>query len=460
MAKEHTFWERVRYGWRKITSMTDELDTAAAAERIRGGVNIKGANVWILVCSIIIASVGLNVNSIPVIIGAMLISPLMGPIFGMSLSLCINDKELLLGALKNFLVMVGVSLLAAFLYFLLTPLKLANPTELLARTSPTIFDVFIALFGGAAGMLEHSRKERGTVLSGVAIATALMPPLCTAGFGLAGGNWHYFFGALYLFLINAVFILMAAYFTARYLRFAKVAEGTPQGKRFRTISSLILLAIIVPSVISAVSMIRSNNIERNLRDFIDENKTFGDAYIYDYNISGSDARIFFAGDLSENDIHYLKEAARRHGLNPDKLEITVNSFGSTKADDILKGVYARAEEAMAAKDARIKELEGQLQEADGKAIPYLQITKELKYKYPTVGSLSLSRGTAVRILPAADSAATGSAAMDSIVEVPCINALVTTSEALPADALAEITQWLRLRLEDDSVTVTNTVEAN
>ena len=177
MAAKRSLWDYIKLQWHSITRIGDEIDTEAASEKIRHGINVKGTTVWILVCSIVIASVGLNVNSIPVIIGAMLISPLMGPIFGMGLSLSINDRDLLVAAIRNFLVMVVVSLLAATLYFLLTPLKLANPSELLARTSPTIFDVFIALFGGAAGILEYSRKERGTVLSGVAIATALMPPL-------------------------------------------------------------------------------------------------------------------------------------------------------------------------------------------------------------------------------------------------------------------------------------------
>ena len=455
MEEKRTILERLRIGWRAVTSMGSELDTNAAAEKIRGGVNVRGTNVWILVCSIVIASVGLNVNSIPVIIGAMLISPLMGPIIGMGLSLCINDKKLLIGALKNFLVMVGVSLLAAFMYFLLTPLKMANPTELLARTSPTIFDVFIAFFGGIAGTLEHSRKDRGTVLSGVAIATALMPPLCTAGFGLASANLHYALGALYLFLINTIFILIATYITARYLRFEKVGEGTSQSRSWRTVSSLILMAIIVPSVISAISMIRQNNIERNVHNFIEENKTFGNAYIYDYSISGGDAKIYFAGDLTDGDIEYLRGAATRHGLNPDKLDINVNSFG-TKADELLKGVYDRAEESIAAKEARIKELEEQLRIIESSAIPYSQITRELKYKYPSVSSLTLSRGSSVRFLQTLpDSTGT---TRDSIVEGPCINALIGSSTALSASDEAEIKAWLKLRLNDSTVVVNNIVE--
>jgi uncharacterized hydrophobic protein (TIGR00271 family) len=445
MAEKRTLWDYIKLQWHSITRIGDEIDTDAASEKIRHGINVKGTTVWILVCSIVIASVGLNVNSIPVIIGAMLVSPLMGPIFGMGLSLSINDRDLLIAAIRNFLVMVVVSLLAATLYFLLTPLKLANPSELLARTSPTIFDVFIALFGGAAGTLEYSRKERGTVLSGVAIATALMPPLCTAGFGLASGNMHYFFGALYLFLINTVFILLATLVVTRSLKFKKVGEDDPHSRRWNTISSLILLAIIVPSVLSAISMIRQNNIERNVHEFIEENKTFGNAYIYDYSISGGTAKILFAGELSQGDMEYLQKAAERHGINPKKLDISVNSFGA-KADELLKGVYEKSEEAIAARDARIKELEGELQQAAGSAIPYTQITKELKYKYPSVSGLSLSRGSHMRMEG------------DSVAEVPVTNALIQSAEALTAEELAEITCWLRLRLSDSTVVANNIVE--
>ena len=445
MREKKSLWDTIRLGLKAITSMGDQLDTAAAAEKIRGGVNIRGANVWILACSIIIASVGLNVNSIPVVIGAMLISPLMGPIFGMGLSLSINDQDLLVAALKNFLVMVGVSLLAATVYFLISPLRMANPTELLARTSPTIYDVFIAFFGGIAGTLELSRKDRGTVLSGVAIATALMPPLCTVGFGLASGNFRYAAGALYLFFLNTVFILLATYFTAHYLRFDKVGEANPQNRRFRTISSMIMLAILVPSVLGAIGLIRNNNTERNVNDFIKENRTFGNAYIYDYRISGGEAKIYFAGELTQGEIDYLKEAAKRHKIDPDKLDICVNSFGA-RTDELLKSVYDRADETIATKEARIRELEEQLNQTSTQSIPGAQIAKELKYKYPCVSGLTLSRGSSI------------SMAADSIAETPVVNALVQSSEALSAEQVAEITLWLRLRMEDTTVVVHNIVD--
>lgn len=432
--------EKLRQSWRILTYMGNEIDTESAEVGIREGIYFRGAQVWILACSIIIASVGLNINSIPVIIGAMLISPLMGPIVGMGLSLGINDSKLLWEALRNFLVMVFVSLLVASLYFLVTPLDYANPTELEARTSPTIFDVFIAFFGGAAGMIEHSRKGHGTVLSGVAIATALMPPLCTAGYGIANANFHFFGGAMMLFVINTAFIMLASYIVVALLKFNKKHENSSSNKRFRTISSLLVLVILTFSVFSAVMMIRSNRMQRDLQGFIEENKTFGSSYIYDYKLigeKGKTAEIYFAGDLSENDMDLLRSSAKRHNLDPDKLEIKSNAFGS-KTDYILNNIYERADAELAAKDQKINQLEEELADLKGTSIPYSQIAREVQYKYPDVKEISISRGVKV--------------AVDSLAELPCINAIIVTGgDPLSAEEQEEMQRWFRIRLNDTTV---------
>lgn len=206
---------------KELVNIYDESDPTATIANLTKGVEFRGDNVWLLLFAMIIASVGLNVNSTAVIIGAMLVSPLMGPIMGVGLSIGINDNTLLRKSLKNLAVMMIIALLASSIYFLLTPLSDAQ-SELLARTKPTIFDVFIAFFGGAAGILASSRKqEKITVVSGVAIATALMPPLCTAGYGIGTGQPIYFFGAFYLFFINSFFIALATFLMVRYLRFPK-----------------------------------------------------------------------------------------------------------------------------------------------------------------------------------------------------------------------------------------------
>ena len=200
--------------------MPDKEDEQEVIRQISQGVSFRGANLWVLIFAIFIASLGLNVNSPAVIIGAMLISPLMGPIIGMGTAVGINDVDLLRRAARNFGIATLISVLTATIYFLITPLSDAH-SELLARTAPTLYDVLIATCGGAAGVIALCTKGKGNVIPGVAIATALMPPLCTAGYGLATGHFLYFLGAFYLFFINTVFISLATYVGVRTLRYAR-----------------------------------------------------------------------------------------------------------------------------------------------------------------------------------------------------------------------------------------------
>ncbi len=260
-----------------VVNMRDHIDIPAATASIRGSVAFRGPNVFILACAIVIASVGLNLNSIPVIIGAMLISPLMGPILGFGLGLGTNDTALVKDALKNFAVMVVISIIASSLFYVLSPLQLEQQTELLARTNPTLYDVFIALFGGFAGILENSRKDKGgTVIPGVAIATALMPPLCTVGYGIAHLAPRFIFGALYLFIINTVFITLATFVTVKYLHFPSVygADDVMRRRSARWIT-VILVLLLVPSVLTAIQMIRDNNFARSAQQLVLDNKNLG-----------------------------------------------------------------------------------------------------------------------------------------------------------------------------------------
>ena len=309
---------------RRIVYLGDDIDRVAAVAAIKKNIYFRGPNVIILACAIIIASIGLNVNSIPVIIGAMLISPVMGPILGFGLGLGTNDTELLKNSLKNFAVMVVISIVVASLYFLISPLKLSNPTELLARTRPTIYDVLIALAGGVAGMLENSRKERGTVLSGVAIATALMPPLCTVGYGIAILNPRYIFGALYLFLINGIFIALATFFMAKFLGFESAAVSEEQRRRNPRIVAAVLLLMIVPSVFSAIGTIRDNNFAISAERFVQNNKTIGSSYIFahDIHLDGHNQTldIYLAGEqLDYTAKQILLKNALSYGLHSDQI---------------------------------------------------------------------------------------------------------------------------------------------
>ena len=368
-----TLKQRLRRFIQRHIFIYDELDTAGAAQRIKSNIWFRGTNVWILAFSIVIASVGLNVNSTAVIIGAMLVSPLMGPIIGAGLALGTNDLDLLKASGKNLLVMVLISLVASTLFFIVSPLALVNPTELEARTSPTIYDVLIALFGGLAGILENSRKERGTVLSGVAIATALMPPLCTAGYGLAHWQLHFFFGALYLFIINSVFIALATYLMVKYLRFETVAGlDVVIAKRRRNIISAVLVIVLVPSIWTAIELIGDNNYERNVQLMMNENRFVGArTYVYDYTVKGRTVEFSLAGEpLSDETRAAFLERAESHHIKAKTVTITEHAVGMSQKDmdNLIDEVYARteaelneSEEQIGSFDSRLRSLEGRLE---------------------------------------------------------------------------------------------------
>ena len=233
-------------------------------------ITFKGYNVWILICSIVICSIGLNINSSAVVIGAMLISPLMGPILGVGLSVGTNDILNFKLSLQNFLIALGISLLTSTVFFLISPLEDVQ-NELLARTQPTLLDALLAAFGGLAGIIAISRKDASNVIPGVAIATALMPPICTAGYGLANGNFNFFLGALYLFLLNSVFISLATLIIIRYLRFPYISFvdklTEKKGKRHITLISLI---IIIPSAFLFFEVTQESMFLRRANSFTQE----------------------------------------------------------------------------------------------------------------------------------------------------------------------------------------------
>ena len=360
-------WKSIKDQIKEIADITAYIDVDDAGSRIRNNIWFRGPNVWILAFSIIVASVGLNVNSTAVIIGAMLISPLMGPIIGTGFALGTNDMPLLRQAARNLLIMVLISLLASSLFFLLSPLKLVNPTELEARTSPTIYDVLIALFGGLAGIFETSRRDRGTVLSGVAIATALMPPLCTAGYGLAHWNMHFFLGAMFLFTINGVFIALATYAAVIFFRFpqAKYIDAA-KAKRQRRIISVIVLIVIVPSVWTAVNLIRLNNFERHVTAFVTDNRTFGGKrFIYDQKVSGTNQVEFsLTGEpLTDEEREAFLEDAEAYGIPRKGVTIKEHNFGVGTSEEMQKlvgGLYDRFYEELDKKEERIKNLESEV----------------------------------------------------------------------------------------------------
>ena len=440
-----TFWEKVKSQISDIGNLSEHIDTAAAEKSIRGNIYFKGANFWILAFSIVIASVGLNVNSIPVIIGAMLISPLMGPIFGIGLGLGINDTSLLKSSLKNLLVMMAISLIASFLYFLITPLSLSNPTELLARTNPTIYDVLIALFGGFAGIFELCRKEKGTAFAGVAIATALMPPLCTAGFGLADGNLGYFAGALYLFMINCIFIILATYLTVKYMHFEQYEfKDARTAKKSKRIISIVTLIVIIPSLWSAFVMIRENQFNEDVADFVEKNKDQYNCFIYDYKIThrnGSKVEIFITGEpLTAMDKGNLIESAKEFGIEEDQLIINErNIMEGANEGELLKSIYERSDSEISKREDTINALEEQLQQLKNSKLPYIQITKEAVNLYPTIKSLHIADGANV--------------AVEGYEQTDGLLVVVRTSAPFTPEQKETFINWLKIRTNSQNVTL-------
>jgi uncharacterized hydrophobic protein (TIGR00271 family) len=272
-----------------IESDMDDVETIHTT--ITNGSIFRGTNIWILVFAVIIASVGLNMNSTAVIIGAMLISPLMGPINGIGYSIATYDFPLLRRALKNFAFAVGSSLAASTLYFLITPLSVAH-SELLARTSPTIYDVIIALVGGMAGVLAISSKHKGNVITGVAIATALMPPLCTAGYGLATGQFIYFFGAFYLFTINTVFIAISSVLFSQVLNFPIRTIVEPGKKKHVTrVVTLVIMITIVPSIYFGYLLVQKERFTERATKFIAGVSAINGSYLLKYETDPNRRRI-------------------------------------------------------------------------------------------------------------------------------------------------------------------------
>lgn len=438
-------FSRLRIQVKEIANLSEHIDTDAAQKTIRNNIYFRGPNIWILAFSIVIASVGLNVNSIPVIIGAMLISPLMGPIFGIGLGLGTNDLDLIKESLKNLLVMVLISLLASFIYFVITPLSLSNPTELLARTNPTIYDVLIALFGGLAGIFELCRKEKGTVFSGVAIATALMPPLCTAGFGLASGNLLYFLGALYLFFINCIFITLATYAMVKYMNFNNMEfESSKRQKHVKTIISVVVMVVIIPSIWSAFTMIKENDFNKNVSEFISENKVMNKAYIYDYKVShhkGSKVELFVSGEaLTPADKVNLVEAAARYGIESGQLMINETASAEALSEsDIVKGIYERTDSEIGRRDMEIKRLESVIQEMQQNDIPYIQITKEITSYYNAVQEVFISKGAQIKA--------------EDMSRTDAVFVVIKTNEPLNEKAKARLTNWIGIRLNFENVVI-------
>lgn len=310
-------------------------DHAVIHNTIESGVVFKGTNLWILTFAILVASVGLNMNSPAVVIGAMLISPLMGPINGVGYSIATYNFDLLKRSLKNIAFASAAGLVASTIYFLLTPIHTEH-SELLARTSPTIYDVLIAVFGGFAGIVAITSKNKGNVIPGVAIATALMPPLCTAGYGLSVANWGYFFGALYLFLINSVFIALSAMVVSQLLKLPKKSTLLSREIKNKNIAIVVVaLLTVVPSFYLGVTLVQKEQFKSDADKFVSKVEIWEGNYLMGSKIDADNKKItlvYGGNELEKESISRLREKAK--DLSLEEAEIIIKQ--GLKVNDFSK----------------------------------------------------------------------------------------------------------------------------
>jgi uncharacterized hydrophobic protein (TIGR00271 family) len=416
----------------------DQASPEAIDSRIRDSVRVSGTNLWVLMCAILIASIGLNVNSTAVVIGAMLISPLMGPITGVGYGLGVQDAPLIRRSLLNMGMFVGISLAASTLYFLITPLSDAS-SELLARTAPTIWDVLIAFFGGAAGMIGLTRKEPTTLIPGVAIATALMPPLCTAGYGLATGQASFFFGAFFLFTINSVFIALATLGITRVLRLPlhdHADEATRRRRRW--IISVVLLLTVLPSIYLAVELVRHEWFASRAQRYVaalegdDRNLVVLDS---DIDPRRRVISITLLGEAITADLQSNLEARLpAFGLADGKLELRGpatrrDSASAAAMSDSQRRMQVRLQEH----SERLGALEVRLGESQAAVVELSRIGAEIIAQWPNAQG--------VQVLQAADSTPA-----DRRLIV-----LLETPRAVPPQEVTRLERWLAARVPDSQV---------
>lgn len=422
----------------KLDAEKEELQTVIS--NIDNGVVFRGTNLWVLIFAIFVASLGLNVNSTAVIIGAMLISPLMGPIMGMGLGMGINDVALLRKAIYNFLIATGVALTTSTIFFLLSPLNDAH-SEILARTSPTIYDVLIAFFGGFAGIIAVSSKQKGNVIPGVAIATALMPPLCTAGYGLATLQFGFFIGAFYLFVINTVFIALATFIIVRFLHFPyKHLQNKRAEKMAQRIVWVVVLLTLLPSLYFGYDMVQQNRFTKNANSFIAYEAHFTNDYLLNKKIDAKSRKItlvFGGKEIMPEEIEALKSQLKKYNLQSASLEIKQGfAYLSESSNKIENEQVSQLSMALEAKEKQEKSLQLKLDSINSQQILSNQIYAELKAQYPVLKSAVLQPSYILS---------------DSIGSKQTFLVLLTLSARLPEQEKSKIENWLKVRLNQQNI---------
>ena len=447
--QEHRFWLNAKTMLAERLSLTDDkADDDVIDSRIRGDVEMRGSNLWILMFAILVASIGLNVNSTAVTNGAMLISPLMGPIMGIGYGTGINDYELIRRSLKNLFIATLIALLTSTLYFLISPLSTAQ-SELLARTTPTLWDVLIGFFGGLAGIVGATRKEKSNVIPGVAIATALMPPLCTAGFGLATGHWNYFFGAFYLYAINFVFIALSAFIIVRFFNVSEKKYVDPEiAKKAQRYIAIVVIVTLLPSSYLAYQLVGEEVFKAKASAFVTGELNFDNTNVAQVKIDPKmrHIKVFLIGDYVSNEkLNDITARLTMSGLENTTMKIYQNGERddidvSVLKADIITDLYKSSQANIEKKDHMIEQLreENRLLQANKEF--FTQIPTELSSLFPNMKDIQLSQTY--------DSRATEhNRSVNQLILNADITNRITDKER------GQIEAWLKTRTKNENVSV-------
>lgn len=420
-------------------------DESEIIDQINSGITFRGGNLWVLIFAILIASLGLNVNSTAVIIGAMLISPLMGPIIGMGFALGTNDLDMLKRAAKNYAISTLISILTATLYWFLTPLSDAQ-SELLARTSPTLYDVLIAFCGGAAGIIALCTKGKSNVIPGVAIATALMPPLCTAGFGLGTGHIMYFLGAFYLFFINTVFICLATLGGVKLMHFEKKVFLTPEReRRVRQIVTTVVVVTMIPAAIVTANIVKKSIFDSNVSRFVKNELSQTGTQVISTDVDKENLTLRVVAVGREFGDAAIRQAESQMGnYSLDKYRLTIIQGAQSDSILLLNNKLSQISASREEEHRRMQELSQQVGQYKSRLAEYArletinsEIASELPILFPTIESISLSR-------PSVETDGKQRDIVSAYVEPK-------KGKFVHPDDARRLRQWLKARTEADSI---------
>lgn len=444
-----TFWSGLKHFLKDLTNLQEGMDREGTIVNIKNNKRMRGANAWLLMCSIMIASLGLDLNSPAVLIGAMLISPLMSPILGIGMGIGINDRLTLKISLQHFGIAIAIALVTSTLYFLITPLG-EYTSEISARTKPTLLDVMVAFFGGIAGIISGSRRDKSNAIPGVAIATALMPPLCVTGFGFAnfikhGGNWEglnlyaVISNSFYLFFLNATFVALATYLIVRLLQFP-YKPFKDEKDRKRTIFSMATISIImvIPSMFILLNVLNEVQEERRLNAFVKDN--FEYAWTRIDKIAESDSfniKVFLFQDIAEAEKElYRKMVVEEYECKARITFIEDEDMGPAEMKEYIEGSRKEEKSAQAAileeKDKRISMLSSKMDSLSSKKAMASSIELELNALYPEIQGINFYQ-------PDKD-------------ELPLI--LITSKDkSLKSDLQTRIVNYVKTKTQQDSCIV-------